>query len=455
MDSILFKLLAFVVAVGTLVAVHEFGHFWVARRLGVKVLRFSIGFGRPLLRWRGRRDATEYVIAAVPLGGYVKMLDEREGEVAPAERARAFNRQSLTVRSAVVVAGPAFNFLFAILAFWVVLVAGEAGIRPLIAEVAPQSAAAGAGMRPGDEIVAVNQEPTPTWSAVLYRLAAASVQDEVIVLEVRQANGAPAARQLTAAQIGDLAEREDLLGELGITPDRPTLPPRIGEVLAGEPAEAAGLRPGDLILSANGEAIDDWGAWVDYVQARPGEMLEVRIQRGGTELTLDLVPAAQERPDGRVIGRIGAANQGSEDLLDRYRVVYRLDPLEAMPVAVHKTWEFSVLTLKVIGRILTGQASVHNLSGPITIADTAGRTASVGWVHFVKFLAIVSISLGVLNLLPIPVLDGGHLVYHAIEAVKGSPLSEEFMLRTQRIGLAILLGLMGLAFYVDISRLFG
>jgi regulator of sigma E protease len=455
MESILFKLLAFVVAVGTLVAVHEFGHFWVARRLGVKVLRFSVGFGRPLLRWRGRRDATEYVIAAVPLGGYVKMLDEREGEVPPAERARAFNRQSLSVRSAVVVAGPAFNFLFAILAFWVVLVAGEVGIRPLVAEVAPQSVAAGAGMQPGDEIVAVNAEPTPTWSAVLYRLAAASVEDDPIVLAVRQANGAPGQRQLTPAQIGDLAERQDLLGELGITPDRPKLPPLIGEVLPGEPAAAAGLQSGDLVLSANGEAIDDWGAWVDYVQARPGQLLEVLILRDGAELTLDLIPAAKERADGEVIGRIGAANQGGEELLDRYRVVYRLDPLEAVPVAAHKTWEFSVLTLKVIGRILTGQASVHNLSGPITIADTAGRTASVGWVHFVKFLAIVSISLGVLNLLPIPVLDGGHLVYHAIEAIKGGPLSEEFMLRTQRIGLAILLGLMGLAFYVDIARLFG
>ena len=455
MDSILFKLLAFVVAVGILVAVHEFGHFWVARRLGVKVLRFSIGFGRPLLRWRGRKDATEYVIAAIPLGGYVKMLDEREGEVRPQERARAFNRQSLGVRSAVVVAGPAFNFLFAILAFWLVLVAGETGLRPLIGEVAPDSLAATAGVRPGDEITAVNRERTPTWSAVMYRLAAASVEDDAIELEVRQADGAQALRRLSAAQLGDMADRPDLLKELGVKPDRPRVPAVIGEVLAGEPAEAAGLQPGDRILAADGQAIDDWSAWVEFVQAHPGQLLKVTVERDGESLVLELIPASLEQEDGSAVGRIGAINQEQPGLFDRYRVVYRLGPLEAVPMALHQTWEFSALTLKVIGRILTGQASVRNLSGPITIADAAGRTASVGWVHFIKFLAVVSISLGVLNLLPVPVLDGGHLLYFALEAVKGGPLSEQFMMHTQRIGFAILLGLMGLAFYVDISRLLG
>ncbi len=455
MDTILFKLLAFIVAVGTLVAVHEFGHFWVARRLGVKVLRFSIGFGRPLVRWRGRRDDTEYVIAAVPLGGYVKMLDEHEGDVPPQERHRAFNRQSLRVRSAIVVAGPAFNFLFAILAFWVVLVAGEEGVRPLISAVAPQSAAAEAGMRPGDEITAVNDASTPTWSAVLYRLAAASVDDAAISLAVRQADGAAALRRMDGAHLGDLAERNDLLGELGITPDRPAMPAVIGEVLPGEAAAAAGLQPGDRIVAADGTAISAWGDWVDYVQARPGQMLKISIERAGQMLAVDLITAALETADGKVVGRVGAVNRHDASAMERYRVIYRLGPLAAMPVAVHQTWELSGLTLKVIGRILTGQASVRNLSGPITIADTAGRTASVGWVYFLKFMAIVSISLGVLNLLPVPVLDGGHLLYFALEAIKGGPLSEAFLQQTQRIGLAILLGLMGLAFYVDISRLLG
>jgi len=455
MESILFKVLAFIVAIGILVAVHEFGHFWVARKLGVKVLRFSIGFGRPLWQWRGRRDDTEYVIAAIPLGGYVKMLDEREGPVPESEAGRAFNRQSLKVRSAIVVAGPAFNFLFAIAAFWLVLVAGETGMKPLVGEVAEASPAAAAGMRSGDEILAVGGEATPTWSAVLYRMAAASVEDGDLALRLRREGGSQAQGTLPAGVIGDLAEREDLLGDLGITPFRPTLPPVLGEVLAGEPADAAGLRPGDRVLRADGESIPTWAAWVDYVRARPNQLIALEIERDGALRQLELIPAEVGAADGSSHGRIGAANEVPEGFLDDYRVVYRLGPLAALPVAADRTLEFSVLTLKVIARILTGDASVRNLSGPLTIADTAGRTASVGWVQFVKFLAIVSISLGVLNLLPIPVLDGGHLVFFALEAVKGGPLSESFLIQGQRIGLAILLCLMGLAFYVDLSRFFG
>jgi len=455
MESILFKIAAFIVAVGILVAIHEFGHFWVARRLGVKVLRFSVGFGRPLVSWRGKTDNTEYVIAALPLGGYVKMLDENEGEVPSEERHRAFNRQSLKVRSAVVVAGPAFNFAFAILAFWLVLVAGEVGLRPLISEIVPESPAAFAGMQPGDEIVAVNGDATPTWSAVLYRLAASSVSDDVVTFNVKQSDGSAGERRLPPGWIGDLAEREDLLGEMGITPDRPRIPPVIGEVIAGEPAEAAGIRAGDRVVEANGETIDNWGSWVRFVKERPESLIKVVVERDGSMLTLDLIPAAVAVEDGKTVGRIGAINERPVGSFDEYRVVYKLGPLAAVPVAIDKTYEFSVLTLKVIGRILTGQASVRNLSGPITIADTAGRTASVGWVQFVKFLAIVSISLGVLNLLPIPVLDGGHLMFYILEAIKGGPLSEEFMTNGQRIGLAILLSLMGLAFYVDISRYLG
>lgn len=455
MESILFKILAFIVAVGILVAIHEFGHFWVARRLGVKVLRFSVGFGRPLYRWRGKTDDTEYVIAALPLGGYVKMLDENEGDVAPEEQHRAFNRQSLRVRTAVVVAGPAFNFLFAIAAFWLVLVAGEVGLRPVVSDVALESPAALAGMQPGDEIVAVNSNPTPTWSAVLYRLAASSVSDDVVTFSVEDAGGSAGERSLPPGSIGDLAEREDLLGEMGITPDRPRMPPIIGEVISGEPAEAAGVRAGDRVVDADGVAIADWGSWVRFVKERPETLIKLTVERDGLPVELDLIPAAVELEDGQIVGRIGAINETPEGLFDEYKVIYQLGPVAAVPVAISKTYEFSVLTLKVIGRILTGQASVKNLSGPITIADTAGRTASVGWVQFVKFLAIVSISLGVLNLLPIPVLDGGHLMFYLLEAVKGSPLSEEFMMNGQRIGLAILLSIMGLAFYVDLSRYLG
>lgn len=452
MDGILFKILAFIVAVGLLVAVHEFGHFWVARRLGVKVLRFSIGFGRALWRRQSAPDQPEYVIAAIPLGGYVKMLDEHEGPVAPEERHRAFNRQSLMVRSAVVVAGPLFNFLFAIAAFWGVLVIGETGIRPLIGDIEPGKPAARAQLRAGDEIVAINGQSTPTWSLALQEFATASVGQPELRISVRDADGNDRVSVMPSSEVGDLAETPDLLAHLGLTPHRPAIPPVFGTILKGEAADLAGLQSGDRILSADGGPIAQWDHWVKYVQARPGVAIDLVIERSGDSLHISLTPAPHARND-EVIGRIGASNQPVPGLVERYQVEYQMGWAEALPAAVGRTWEYSVLTLKVIWRVLSGQASIHNLSGPITIADAAGKTASIGFVYFLKFLAIVSISLGVLNLLPIPVLDGGHLLYFAIEAVKGSPLSDAAMLHGQKIGLMLLLGLMTVAFYVDILRL--
>ncbi|RMG34662.1 MAG: RIP metalloprotease RseP [Gammaproteobacteria bacterium] len=451
MEGFLIKLLAFVVAIGLLVSVHEFGHFWVARRLGIRVLRFSIGFGRPLWR-REAADGTEYVVAAIPLGGYVKMLDEREGPVPPAELSRAFNRQSLGIRSAVVAAGPVFNFLFAILAFWLVLVIGEIGARPLVGEVAPDGPAAQAGLVPGSEIVAVDGEATPTWGLVMQALAEASLSSDPIRIRARLPDGEERELSLPPERIGDIAEQPDLLEILGIEPDRPPVPPVIGKVLAGEPAAQAGLRPGDRIIEADGRAIPDWADWVRYVQDRPGRPIRLRVERDGRELELELIPASRKVGD-REIGRIGAVNRPlEEDALAHWRAEYRLDPLAALPVAVSRTLEYSVLTLKVIWRILTGQASVQNLSGPLSIADAAGTTASYGLVSFLRFLAIVSISLGVLNLLPIPVLDGGHLLFFLLEAVRGGPLPERWLEQGQRIGLALLAAIMALAFYVDIVR---
>jgi regulator of sigma E protease len=453
MEDLLLKVLAFVVAIGLLVAVHEFGHFWVARRLGVKVLRFSIGFGRPLWRRQSAPDQPEYVIAAIPLGGYVKMLDEHEGPVPPEEAHRAFNRQSLWVRSAVVFAGPLFNFLFAIVAFWLVLTLGETGMRPVIGTIIPDSPAERAGFAPGDEIVSVNGQGAPTWSLALQSLATSSIGQPELQIAVIEKSGATATRYMPSSEIGDLAETTDLLGLIGVTPERPVFPPVIGQVIAGEAADLAGLLSGDRIVSADGEAIDDWSRWVSYVQARPGVDILLTIERDGARQVIELQPAPHARND-EVIGRIGASNQAAPELLDRYRVTYQMGWGEALPAAVGRTWEYSVLTLKVIWRVVTGQASIHNLSGPITIADAAGKTASIGLVYFIKFLAIVSISLGVLNLLPIPVLDGGHLLYFAIEAVKGAPLSDNAMLQGQKIGLVMLLSLMSVAFYVDILRLF-
>ena len=455
MESVVFKLLAFVLAIGILVSVHEFGHFWVARRLGVKVLRFSIGFGRPL--WRRQRTPadTEYVLAAIPLGGYVKMLDEREGPVEPRELARAFNRQSLWVRSAVVLAGPLFNLAFAVVAFWLVLVLGETGLRPLIGSVTEQSPAAQAGFSAGEEIASVNGNPTPTWGLAMQSLAEASISDEPVRVDVRTAAGERLEHLLPVAALADMAEKSDVLEQLGITPDRPRVPPVFGEVLPGEPAAQAGLQAGDRIVSADGVRIDDWGQWVDYVRDRAGTPIHLLVQRDGQERRIELIPASRQVQD-QVIGRIGAINQPlPESELSRYRVEYRLGPWDALTGAAGRTLEYSWLTLKVIGKILVGEASIRNLSGPLSIADAAGKTASYGLVYFLKFLAVVSISLGVLNLLPIPVLDGGHLVYFLLEAVRGRPLPESWLEQGQRIGLALLAALMGLAFYVDIARYFG
>ncbi|BAN68671.1 RIP metalloprotease RseP [endosymbiont of unidentified scaly snail isolate Monju] len=455
MDGFLLKLLAFIVAIGILVTVHEFGHFWVARRLGVKVLRFSIGFGRPLKTWRGRRDDTEYVIAAIPLGGYVRMLDGREDEVPPDEAHRAFDRKPLWVRSAVVLAGPLFNFLFAIVAFWAILVLGEIGARPLIGDVLPGTPAAQAGLVSGEEIVAVAGERTPTWGQVLQALAGSTLSDKPLHLRGRLPSGEEREHRLPAGTVGDPASQPDLLQTLGIRPDRPVVPPVFGEVLPGEAAAQAGIHPGDRILDADGQTIDDWGDWVRYVQARPGQPIHLRIERAGRELALTVIPARRQQGD-REIGRIGAVNQPlDEAVLSRWRVEYRLGPLEALPEAAGRTLQYSVLTLKVIWRILTGEASIQNLSGPLSIADAAGKTASHGLVSFLRFLAIVSISLGVINLLPVPVLDGGHLLYFLIEAVRGGPLPERWLEYGQRIGIAMLVALMFVAFYVDIVRLFG
>ncbi len=454
MESIVVKALSFLLAIGVLVAVHEFGHFWVARRLGVKVLRFSIGFGKPLWRWSGKQDDTEYVIAAIPLGGYVKMLDEREGDVDPAEAGRAFNRQSLKVRSAVVVAGPLFNFLFAILAFWLVFMLGETGLRPLVGEVQQDSIAQEIGLRAGDELLVVDGEVTPSWSQVVTELASASVSDRNLLMTVRGVEGLERQLSLQTRRLGDLAETGDLLEHLGIQPDRPKVPPVFGKPMPDLPAELAGIEAGDRILSADGQAIPHWSEWVEYVRARPGQPIDLELQRAGNRIEVLLVPDSVKQGDD-LIGRIGVANQPVEGLWDGYRVEYRLGPLEAIGTAFSRTIEYSVLTLKVIWRILTGHASIHNLSGPFTIADAAGKTASYGLVYFLKFLAIVSISLGVLNLLPVPVLDGGHLLYFAVEAVRGGPLPESWLIEGQKIGLVLLAALMGLAFYVDIQRFFG
>jgi len=454
MDSFLFTVAAFVVALAILIAVHEFGHFWVARRLGVKVLRFSIGFGRALWQRRGRVDGTEYVIAAVPLGGYVKMLDEREGAVEPGELGRAFNRQSLGVRSAVVVAGPAFNFLFAILAFWLVFVAGDSGTRPLVGGVAEGSVAAVAGIQPGDEVVAVDGRLTPTWESVIFALLRESEGGDDLAVRVRNERGLESDRVLPGERLAAIGDGGDLLAGIGLEPRRPEIPAVIGEVVPGEAAARAGLRTGDRVLAAAGEPVATWAGLVELIRRSPGAEIPFEIERGGDSMTLPVRVGETGQGDER-IGRIGAAVQVPEGLFDAYRTEVRYGPLASAREAVYKTWDMSLFMVKMLGRMLIGEASVKNLGGPISIAQSAGKSASYGVVYFLKFLALVSISLGVINLMPVPVLDGGHLLFFLVEAVKGRPLSDETMMHAQRVGMLILLLLMGLAFYVDLSRLLG
>lgn len=452
--DLLFTIASFVVALAILISVHEFGHFWVARRLGVKVLRFSIGFGRPLIRHQRDPDSTEYVLAGIPLGGYVKMLDEREGEVRPGELHRTFNRQPLWKRSAIVAAGPLFNFAFAILAYWAIFLAGDSGLKPLVGEVEPGSIAAESGFQRGDELLRIGDRVSTTWESAVFGLMAEALESKDLPVRVRDSSGVELDRWVSGERLAGLPDDPNILGRLGLSPLRPTLPAIIGELTPGEPAELAGFRLGDRILSVEGEPVGDWRGWVEMIRARPGVPLLVEVEREGARLGLEVIPRAVTA-EGVQIGRIGAGVQAQDDLMEPYRVRVRYGPLGALGESVHKTLDMSLLMLRVMGRMLVGQASVENLSGPITIAETAGRTAAYGLDSFIKFLAVVSISLAVLNLLPIPVLDGGHLLYFLIEWVKGSPLSEQAQLQGQKVGLLILAALMTLAFYVDLSRLFG
>jgi regulator of sigma E protease len=452
LSGILTSTLAFIVAIAVLVAVHEFGHFWVARRLGIKVLRFSIGFGRPLWRRNGA-DGTEYWISAIPLGGYVKMLDEREGNVAPEDLPRCFNSQPPSRRIAVLFAGPAFNFVFAVAAYWIMFVVGVPAMKPMIGAIEPGSTAEVAGLRSGDQIVAVGDTATRTMMDAQLQLLSAMVPSGTTTLELEGADGS---RRLARIEYdGDthaLTEPGALFPGLGIGLWRPTIPAVIGQVLPEGTASQAGLREGDRVLSADGRPMADWNEWVEYVRARPGETVRLVVEREGASRALDLFIGAAD-DQGERVGRIGAAPQFSPALWDPVRTEQRHGPVGAVGEALAETWRMTALTVTMMGRMIVGQVSVKNISGPINIAQAAGFMASSGLADFLRFLAIVSISLGIINLLPIPLLDGGQIVYQCVEIAKGSPVSDRAQIIGQQVGILLLLTLMTFAFYNDIVRL--
>ncbi len=451
--DLLHTLFYFAIAIGVLVSFHEFGHFWVARKAGVKVLRFSVGFGKVLWSYQKNPETTEYVLSAIPLGGYVKMVDEREGEVKKEDLPFAFNRQSLSARTAIVAAGPLFNLMLAVVLFWSVLVIGETGVKPILGAVEQGTLAATAGFVEGDQIISVNDKLTPTWSEALGVIFASALDgDREINVTVKNLDDQPYVRLLKIAE-SDTQNPDILYEHLGFKPWSPKLKPIIGKVLPDSAALAAGLRPGDLIVSADGTAIDEWMQWVVTVKNHPGVAINLVIERDGVQLPLTITPKSVQSGQ-KTEGKIGASVLVPEELIKSVSIEYSLSPLAAIPVALETTSYYAVTTLRMMGRMLIGKASVKNLSGPISIAEYAGQSADMGLAPFLKFMALVSVSLGVLNLLPIPVLDGGHLLFYALEAIKGRPVSEKIQVFFQQIGIALLVSLMALAMVLDVQRLF-
>tara|TARA_R110000764_G_scaffold218298_4_gene305728 strand:+ start:5071 stop:6432 length:1362 start_codon:yes stop_codon:yes gene_type:complete len=450
--ELLFTLLATVVALGLLVTIHEYGHFWVARRCGVKVLRFSIGFGPALYTWHDRRG-TEYAIAAIPLGGYVKMLDEREEPVSADELDQAFNRKSIGQRIAIVAAGPIANFLLAIAAFWLIAVLGVTTVVPVLGPIEADTAAARAGLHENLELLAIDGQSTPSWHDVNLQLIRRLGETGVLEVEARERPDGSA--QTYSVQLDSWlkgAEEPDPLTALGMTSWQPQVAPRIGQVQPEGAAASAGLQPGDLIVAVNGEPVTDWVSEVVLaIQASPQKSLQLSIERDAQPLELTLTPAAKAQND-LVVGYIGAGVDAFEWPADMVREIHH-NPLMAVPVALQKTWGMTALTLDSLKKMLTGLVSAKNLSGPITIAKVAGASAKSGLESFLSFIAYLSISLGVLNLLPVPVLDGGHLVYYIAEWVRGKPLSERIQTWGLQIGLSLIVGVMLFAIYNDISRL--
>ncbi|HEY7985957.1 MAG TPA: RIP metalloprotease RseP [Methylophilaceae bacterium] len=444
-------LAAFLVTLAVLIVVHEYGHFIAARWCGVKVLRFAIGFGRPIFTRDFGKDRTQFVIAAFPLGGYVKMLDEREGPVPPADQARSYNRQNVWKRSAIVIAGPLANLLLAIALYWTLFMVGVTDMKPWIGQVAANSPAALASMHAGEIITKIGDTKISGWQEVRWNMLQQALKHGTVMVEASSGQNESHLHRIDLSHLSSKDFDDDVMEKIGLTPAKPEMPPRVGEILPDSAAQRDGLQVGDMIKTVDDMPVADWQSLTQIVRSNPGKPLLMQIVRQDHNVSLHVTPMATKE-NANVIGRIGAAYVMSDSENAQYLIDVKYPPLKALQHAVKKTWDTSLFSVKALASMVAGNMSWKGVSGPVTIATIAGQTAHIGWKAFLGFLALVSVSLGVLNMLPVPVLDGGHLMYHMVEILRGAPLSERTMEYGQRVGLTMLGLLMTVALYNDIVR---